>query len=160
MTRWLGFRLCLSLSCLSFLARMIDAQDLQQSVAITLASGQYVSQFCPSMRSADLDRSTIESFQLTVPVVVQTATQVSMVTVTQMSMQTSTVSGIIHNSGVVIDVDLTGNVHGHADADGYRPRNMCSLNGTQSSSSSVCQYSCLFAENISSHLLFLPVLSR
>lgn len=78
------FKLCLGASLLVFGAQVAVSQGLQNSIALTVAPGQ----------------TEVGSFELTIPAMVKTTTEVSMVTVTQVSVQTTTVSALTTVSGL------------------------------------------------------------
>ncbi len=74
----------------------------------------------------DLDRAIIQSHQVTLPVVV-TTTAVSVVTVTQMSMETMTVRHLRAYGGKLL---IKGSGHGHKDGDSCPSGYLCSIIGT------------------------------
>lgn len=87
------FRLGLKLLCFWALLQRVDSEH----VRITLEPGQYFTPFRNSYIKVDMkyahicDRTEIGAFELTVPALVKTMTEVSMITVTQVSIETTTV---------------------------------------------------------------------
>lgn len=87
------FRLGLKLLCFWALLQRVDSEH----VRITLEPGQYFTPFRNSDIKVDMkfahicDRTEIGAFELTVPALVKTMAEVSMITVTQVSIETTTV---------------------------------------------------------------------
>lgn len=107
------FRLGLIVICFWPLLQRVDSEH----VRVTLQPGQY---FTPPLplpllwqihikRSYETcshmpDRTEIGAFELTVPALVKTMTEVSMVTVTQLSMETTTVEGACSTAATAVGI--------------------------------------------------------
>lgn len=87
------FRLGLKQLCFWALLQSVDSEH----VRITLEPGQYYTPFRHSYIKVDMelayicDRTEIGAFELTIPALLKTMTEVSIITVTQVSIETTTV---------------------------------------------------------------------
>lgn len=85
----------LKVLCFWALLQSVDSEH----VRITLEPGQYFTPFRNSYIKVDMklahiyDRTEIGAFELTIPALVKTMTEVSKITVTQVSIETTTVEG-------------------------------------------------------------------
>lgn len=110
------FRLGLIVICFWPLLQSVDSEH----VRVTLQPGQYFTPSPPSpppppfvaihiKRSYETcshmpDRTEIGAFELTVPALVKTMTEVSLVTVTQLSMETTTVEGACSTAATAVGI--------------------------------------------------------